>query len=265
MARLGNASRLEIHILKSYSTLRWAMALLGLILPPLLVFGGIAQLWWLEHPLPAQTSLSAYYHAGADCLTSSGVYRNLFVGVLCAIGACLVIYSGFSKMEDWLLNIAGALLVLVALFPTSWSAWDLVQVCPDFKPFVASKLFGLPIAIHYAVAILFFVAITAVNVLTAFDSVRFISTPQRKALWMWVFRFARFLMPASLLIGWLLSMKFDPERWILWIEWSGVWAFSCYWLLKSIEICDSGVDLEMIAGNIDFAANQSRQLERVGD
>jgi hypothetical protein len=82
---------------------------------------------------------------------------------------------------------------------------------------------------------------------------------------MWVFRFARFLMPASLLIGWLLSMKFDPERWILWIEWSGVWAFSCYWLLKSIEICDSGVDLEMIAGNIDFAANQSRQLERVGD
>ncbi len=98
---------LSKHILRSYSVLRWTMGVFGLILPPLLVLGGLSSLWWLSAPLEVQNSLSAYYHAGSadlGCTALEGVYRDLFVGLLAAISACLIIYSGFGRMSSKLLD-----------------------------------------------------------------------------------------------------------------------------------------------------------------
>lgn len=248
------------HILRSYSTLRWAMVGLGLILPPLLVFGGLKSLWWLSSPLEVQNSLSAYYHAGSaglGCTALEGVYRDLFVGILTAISACLIIYSGFGTLEDWLLNLAGVFLAGVAFFPTSWPEPQLLEVCtntPNFQPFEASQLFGLPISIHTTSAVLFFFTITAVNVLTAMDTVKIIKDDQQKKFWRNIFRFARWLMPIS--IGLVLLLRLFTgtiiigERIVLWIEWAGIWAFSFYWLLKSTEILSSGVDIDIIKDKI---------------
>lgn len=260
----GSPTTLELHILRSYSALRWTMAGLGFLLPPFLTIGGSFQFWWLEKSLPLQASLSAYYHAGGGCSTSYGVYRNLFVGILCVIAACLAMYSGFSTREDRLLNFAGASLLLVALFPTSWSAADIGEKCTDkFIPFVASSIFGTGLSIHLVAAIAFFIFITAANVTTAFDSIRVIREDSRKKVWHRIFSVFRWLMPFSILASYLLAQTFDSSRTILWVEWGGIYAFSLYWLLKSIEILRTKVDYDMISGQMRFSNNLSNRIERV--
>lgn len=256
---------LEKHILRSYSTLRWAMAGLGLILPPFLVFGGINEWWWLPSPLAVQDSLSAYYHAVPECTVLGGVYRDLFVGFLAAISACLIIYSGFGKLENWLLNLSGFFLLGVAFFPTAWPTQQLSESCVT-EPFEASQLLGLPVSIHAASAVLFFISITAVNLFTAMDVVEFheekaerIQDEQQKrqllkkvSFWKCIYRVAKFLMPIS--IGSVLLLRLlgvIDQRFILWIEWFGIWAFSIYWVLKSIEILRSDVDIDILKGKVE--------------
>lgn len=142
---------LDEHILRSYSVLRWFMVGFGLALPVLLVVGGINSWWWLNDALPVQNSLSAYDHAGHPCIPLQGVYRDLFVGILAAIGFCLIIDTGFGKLENWRLNIAGFSLLGVAYFPTDWPGPAALASCrlvPAFLPYVASPLLGLPVSVH---------------------------------------------------------------------------------------------------------------------
>jgi hypothetical protein len=54
-------------------------------------------------------SISAYYFTPA---------RAVFVGALCALGACLIIYRGNTDPEDIALNASGALAFVVAFVPT---------------------------------------------------------------------------------------------------------------------------------------------------
>ncbi|MEM1367638.1 MAG: hypothetical protein AAGG02_06365 [Cyanobacteria bacterium P01_H01_bin.15] len=245
------------HIFGTYSSLRLAMGILGIILPPLIVIGGAFGLWWLSSPLGVQNSLSAYYHAKLeipDCSSFGGVYRDLFVGLLAAISICLVTYKGYNNFENWLLNLAGISLAGVAFFPTSWPEPALLNTCrtiPGFEPFEASKLLGLPISIHTAAAVVFFIAITIVNVFTAMITVDRMpedtsQQKKKKAFWQQVFQFAKWLMPIA--IGLVLLIKLFTGtliiggQLVLWVEWAGIWAFAIYWLLKSVEILQHGGD-----------------------
>jgi hypothetical protein len=76
----------------------------------------------------------------------------------------------------------------------------------------------------------------------------------KKKFWKEIFKVARFLMPISLgLVGllWIVAGKnIIGERLILWLEWAGIWAFSFYWLLKSIEIFSTKVDLDIVNGKV---------------
>jgi len=56
------------------------------------------------------TSISAYY---------GGTVRDVLVGVLFGIAACLVAYRGANPLEDFALNAAGFYVLLVALIPTN--------------------------------------------------------------------------------------------------------------------------------------------------
>jgi hypothetical protein len=245
---------LDTHILRSYSTLRWCMGVFAFVFPLLLVVGGINSLWWLATPLKIQNSLSAYYHAGSMCTASDGVYRDLFVGILAAISFCLIVYTGFGKLENWLLNIAGIFLAGVAFFPMDWpesQAMSACQAIPGFVAFTSSKLLGLPVSIHGTSALIFFLAITLVNVFTAMDTVYLIEDKEKKEFWRKIFSVARFLMPISLsgvLLLWIITGMND--RLILLLEWAGIWAFSLYWLLKSIEILQTKVDEDIINGKV---------------
>ncbi|MEO1182640.1 MAG: hypothetical protein AAFX51_17760, partial [Cyanobacteria bacterium J06636_28] len=84
-----------------------------------------------------------------------------------------------------------------------------------------------------------------------------------------IFSVARFLMPISIglvLLLWLATgTSIIGDRLILWIEWAGIWAFSLYWLLKSIEILSSKVDVDMVNGRIEWetlSGDGNRQLHR---
>ncbi|SFR27883.1 hypothetical protein SAMN04488564_111323 [Lentzea waywayandensis] len=57
-----------------------------------------------------QHSISAYYHTSA---------QMVFVGALCAIGVCLIIYRAKSNIENWVLDCSGFLAFMVAFMPTS--------------------------------------------------------------------------------------------------------------------------------------------------
>ncbi|HYN31463.1 MAG TPA: hypothetical protein VES40_02460 [Ilumatobacteraceae bacterium] len=57
-----------------------------------------------------QTSVSAYYYTPV---------KAIFVGVLMAIGLCLIVIKGSTSWEDAALNAAGMLAPIVAVVPTS--------------------------------------------------------------------------------------------------------------------------------------------------
>ena len=57
-----------------------------------------------------QTSVSAYYYTPV---------RAIFVGVLMAIGLCLIVIKGSTTWEDAMLNAAGMLAPIVAVVPTT--------------------------------------------------------------------------------------------------------------------------------------------------
>jgi hypothetical protein len=92
--------RLQEHILATYVLLRWGIIFVAIALPFALwalgVIGG--------QPLKLQPSLSDYYYAGEPV---NRLTRDVFVGVLFLVGGFLFLYKGYSKLEDWLLNIAG--------------------------------------------------------------------------------------------------------------------------------------------------------------
>ena len=95
-------SRVEGHRL-TYKTLRWLMVALASLLFIVSVCTA-----WLTDDWP--TSISAYY---------GGPVRDVFVGVLFAIAACLVAYRGATPLEDFALNAAGFYAIFVALVPTN--------------------------------------------------------------------------------------------------------------------------------------------------
>jgi hypothetical protein len=53
-------------------------------------------------------SISAYYYTPA---------RGIFVGALCAVGVCLIVYKGNDPLEDVLLNFSGFMAFVVGLVP----------------------------------------------------------------------------------------------------------------------------------------------------
>jgi hypothetical protein len=75
----------------------------------MLVFSAGYQ-WWRETSRTCWLgSISAYYYTPA---------RTVFVGSLCALGACLIAYKGHSPEEDALLNFSGFMAFVVAMVPT---------------------------------------------------------------------------------------------------------------------------------------------------
>jgi len=82
------------------------LRLMLVTLPALLLVATALAFFWLGI---IETSISAYY---------LGPVRDVFVGVMMAIAACLVAYRGSSPLEDFSLDVAGFFAIFVALVPT---------------------------------------------------------------------------------------------------------------------------------------------------
>lgn len=92
--------------LSTYRHLRLAMVFLLLMLLVAVAEAALVA----EGPLCFEGSISAYYFTSA---------RAVFVAVLCALGALLIVYRGKTDHEDVALNVSGALAFVVAFVPTS--------------------------------------------------------------------------------------------------------------------------------------------------
>ncbi len=193
-------------------------------------------LWLWSGSGSLQTSISAYYHfAPGPCVApaGAGTARDVFVGVLCAIGTFLYFYRGYSRAENRALNLAGAAAAVIALFPMNWPTAAAAMRCRVPLP-VAGTWRG---DVHYAAAAVFFLAIAYVAIFRSGDTVKLLPLP-RQAYFTMTYRILGGLMSAVPLTVFVSHLIWnDPESlYLLAIEVFGIWTFAAFWLVKSREI-----------------------------
>jgi hypothetical protein len=88
-------------VLYTYRSLRLATVVIVVLLFVAVIYRRLGADCW-------QTSISAYYFTPVHAV---------FVGSLCAVGLCLVVYQGSSDTEDATLNLAGLYAFIVAVVP----------------------------------------------------------------------------------------------------------------------------------------------------
>lgn len=203
----------------SFYRVRTALGLLGILLPIVLIVGG------LIHSQRIEPSLSDFYHT---------VYRDVFVGTLCAIGVFLISYRGYQLQtgelfdDNWVATAAGVAAFGVALFPNEGPPETLAVLRE------AGVLVGTSPMWHYISALVFFSCL-------ADFCFKFARTAKKRR------------RPIYLTCGWIIiamlvaiavasAIKIygsGPARDIvvgfkavLWFEAVGIWAFGISWLVK---------------------------------
>lgn len=190
--------------IRSYVFMRRVIGWLGFVFPPLLVFG--EPIPFDDRPVPLG-SLSAYYYSG---------FREIFVGMLWAIGVFLVIYKWPERTrESRVSTYAGVAVIVVALFPTG-------------KP--GAKVPTTPLQdllgevwverVHYAAAALFIFLLSRISRYWARNR------PDRKRL----HRLCEVVILAALALAILEGATDWPDYGILVAEFAAVWAFAVSWL-----------------------------------
>ena len=110
----------------TYRRLRFIMMIVAITIPVVFLMSAV----WVG----MQESISAFYHTPM---------RDIFVGVIFAMGMCLLAYKGYNPLEDTCLNAASLFLFVVAIAPTDAplgsNNWDL----PIVHKFCAFVFFAL--------------------------------------------------------------------------------------------------------------------------
>lgn len=235
----SGTSALRTHFLGTYMGLRLGLLLVAVMLPLLL--------WWGELMFagtPLLGSMSAYYHSGM---------RNLFVGALFALGALLVTYKGFSKRENWALNLACVFLVGVALVPTGAPEEQAATVSGTGGPL------GF-LTLHGSLAGLFFLCMGYVCLFRAGDTLTLMKSDRLRPwhrsaagyrVWYRLVGALLLLSPATAAIANYIVRE-SPERhsYTFWLEAMAVWAFSLFWLLKSLEVRQTNAEQLAASGTL---------------
>lgn len=205
------SDQLQQHVFATYRSLRVGVAVIAIILPLLLWFGGASL------GIPLQESMSAYYHAVAG----GHSMRDWFVGILFAVGAFLYLYRGFSWQEDWALNFAGVFAVGIAIFPVPWNCSTACELA----------------SVHSACAIAFFACIAYVSLFRASDTLHLLKDERRERQFRRAYQATGALLLLSPLSAVLMALVFmQLKSYVFFAELAGIWAFACYWLVKSREL-----------------------------
>ena len=211
-----SAGELQEHMLWTYYGLRVGLSVIGASLPVLVMLSGFV------HGEGLRGSLSDYYNVPANGFLTS---RDIFVGLLLAVAACLYLYKGFSDKENVALNFAGVFVVIVAFFPTGAE--------------------GPVTYLHRTAAVCFFACIAYVCLFRAKDTLDLLPEAKRP-------KYARlykiegaamiaspvFAMATSLYLG----LGTGQSTLVLWLETFGVAAFVAYWATKTFEMRESDAE-----------------------
>jgi hypothetical protein len=187
----------EAQAARSYLYLSLGIGLVAIALPLLLMGLGGYEI---------HDSMSSYYTIDV------GSSRDILVGSLCAVGVFLFLFHGLSSLENWLLNIAGFAIILVALIPMPTSE-----------------------LLHRGAAIVFFVLIGIVAIFLAKGRVD--KLPPRKRL---IFKTIYNVVGTAMVVAPLLATALEfalgaGTHWVFWAELTGILSFSAYWFAKTAE------------------------------
>ncbi len=211
----------------SYLGIRRSVGGLALLLP--VVLGPIGRfLFGIE----IQENVSNYYHTPM---------RDVFVGVMCAIGLFMFCYRGASEFENWMGNVACLAAVGVAWFPLD------AHSDPMHQSSVAGYL-------HTGFGGLFFLT------LTVFSFYFFPKNePEDKSRCWPLGRNAVFVVSGTALLISLLAMgvylfllensirvQLTKLKFLFWMEWIAIWAFAIAWLVKGRTLLMIGEGLEIV-------------------
>ena len=221
--------QLQEHIYKTYVSLRVGLCLLALAFPFLL--WGIGR--WNDINL--QNSISEYYFAfGPPNLELPG--RVVFVGVLFVLGFFLILYRGFTTIENWVLNIAGACAIIIALCP---------MPMPDNCTNCGSNPYS---SLHYPAAVVLFVCLAFVAAFCTKETLVYLPDPKRRRR----YRISYYVIATIIIVtpGILYLMTWDlpVKKYKFLVETVGIVMFSAYWGLKSIELSQSKVEKNVLMG-----------------
>jgi len=226
---------LSNQIAATYKTLRIGIAVLAFAFPPLLWAGG----HYLAD-LPLAGSMSAYYHV-SDSLhpdgspPGKGVMRNEFVGILFAVGIILFVYQGYTRLEDYALNLAGILAWGIALFPMAWPTG------------AGDSSFSL----HGTCAISFFACIAYVCIFRASDTLALIHDEALYQRYRRTYICLGIAMAVSPALAFLLISQLPLYRSaIFFVELAGIYVFATYWVVKSHEVSKTDSDKKAAMGKL---------------
>jgi hypothetical protein len=226
----------------TYHTLRLSLALLAISFPIVLALGA-----YLIAGLPLAGSLSEYYHYFDEAKQEygKGVMRDALVAFLCAQGALLFAYKGFTRLEDYALNIAGFMAVGLALVPMRWPAASAID------PFTPHGIF----------AGIFFVSIAYVCIWRAKDTLSLIADEKLRKNYARVYKILGVAMLVLPLIVWgLVSFLQLKKSVIFFIEAASIYTFAAYWLIKTSEAKISGVDQKAAAGELSVPTHTFKNM-----
>lgn len=209
---------IQTSISASYFGLRRGLAALAIALPILLWLGA-----GYDH---LQGSISAYYHFTpvGEPRYGAGASRDIMVAILCAAGAALFFYKGYSRRENMALNIAGVASVLIAIAPMDWPS------TPD------RSLLSIT---HTAAAVIFFLAIAFVCLFCSRDTLALLNDEARKTWFRRIYRVLGILMivlPLAVVAHDLLRQSTGKSYVTFTVEVVAIYVFAAFWLVKSREI-----------------------------
>ena len=227
------ASELQDHMAGTYFSLRWGMVVIAFAFPIVVTLGGF---FLFKSGLLA--SLSAYYYTGV---------RDVFVGLLVAIGVCLYLYKGFSMSENVALNLAGVFVVAVAMFPTQ-SNCD--KSCDLFTT-------------HTVAAVLFFLCIAYVAIFKGPETLSLLEDEQLRKKYRRTYKTLGTVMivsPAVALIASLILEASTGKKFVIvFAEWLAVWIFAAYWFFKSRELASTAAETRALNRNLQTEAAPEAQ------
>lgn len=217
---------LQIYMARTYFMMRWGMLGLAFLLPIVLLIGG-----HLGSSGRQPVSISGYYHTSM---------RNYLVGTLVAMGIFLLLYRAFSRLEAWMLNIAGVATILVAFLPTS----------RDPGATDGPSAFAFPVG-HMVCALIAFIGIGLVAAFMGADTT-FRLPPEHQAVFRWIYRvlgLAMIVLPLSVVIFARAS-----QEWQFGAEWAALWVFAGYWFTKTVEFRQTNAERIALQGGFSAPA-----------
>jgi hypothetical protein len=204
----------EPRYVRSYLFTRFAIGLLGVLLPLVLVFIEPALFDGLPFP---RGSLSAYYYSGL---------REVFVGGLWAIGVFLVVYKFLDfSWESLLSSLAGACAVLVAVFPTERPGDGVTPT-----PFQVKFGEDVVTTIHYGAAVAFIALLIPIVLFFARDEGR-----RGHRNWRSFHAVAALFIVSGAALAGIAGITGGPDKGVLFGEWIAISAFGASWLAKGAE------------------------------